>query len=532
MTSGYDAGSIMPRVTQTGDDFATEAVFDWVNDEWSSAVHTPILYQDHLFAVSRDKRGLLTCLDLAGKTAWNSRGQATFELGSFILADGLLFILEGKTGMLRLLDVNAAEYRELDRAQVLHGHDVWGPMALSNGKLVLRDMTKMVCIEVGHSATAGASAPEHVESGALVPEGRRNIAQGASPGYETVVAHRALEGRRKESAGTYASVALPGLAPKGGADFQGLAPLAMFRRPAGAQTTQPTLKYRKLRVIDTKGSGQDQFMEELRGLAVDAEDHLYAVGDSKVVVYSPTGEVLRSWKTERKGYSIAVAADGTVYVGQGGQVQLFDRAGKPRDTWRDEDRIARITAIGLTDDAVLLADLLDRCILRYDRHGKFVNKIGKDNRRRGFLLPNQHLDFAVDRDGVIHACNPGQHRVQRFTLDGKRVSQFGHFDGRDPAGFTGCCNPTNIALTPDGHVVTVEKAKPRVKIYNKDGELLAVVAEGDFDPGCKNMDVAVDSRGRIYVVDTVRLRIIVYEPVEKKGAGLYERVAPASSRCL
>jgi hypothetical protein len=26
------------------------------------------------------------------------------------------------------------------------------------------------------------------------------------------------------------------------------------------------------------------------------------------------------------------------------------------------------------------------------------------------------------------------------------------------------------------------------------------------------MDVAVDSRGRIYVIDTVRLQIVVYEP--------------------
>jgi outer membrane protein assembly factor BamB len=36
----------------------------------------------------------------------------------------------------------------LGSSQVLSGHDVWGPMALSNGKLVLRDLTKMVCINV------------------------------------------------------------------------------------------------------------------------------------------------------------------------------------------------------------------------------------------------------------------------------------------------------------------------------------------------------------------------------------------------
>ena len=32
--------------------------------------------------------------------------------------------------------------------KVLAGQEVWAPMALSDGKLVLRDLTKMVCINV------------------------------------------------------------------------------------------------------------------------------------------------------------------------------------------------------------------------------------------------------------------------------------------------------------------------------------------------------------------------------------------------
>lgn len=53
--------------------------------------------------------------------------------------------------MLRLIEANTEQYKELDHAQILEGNDVWAPMALSDGKLVLRDMTKMVCIEVaGH----------------------------------------------------------------------------------------------------------------------------------------------------------------------------------------------------------------------------------------------------------------------------------------------------------------------------------------------------------------------------------------------
>lgn len=80
---------------------------------------------------------------------WTSKGKSSFGLGSFLLADGMFFILEGKTGLLRLIEANTKEYRELDSAQILSGHDVWAPMALSDGKLVIRDLGKMVCLNVG-----------------------------------------------------------------------------------------------------------------------------------------------------------------------------------------------------------------------------------------------------------------------------------------------------------------------------------------------------------------------------------------------
>jgi outer membrane protein assembly factor BamB len=101
------------------------------------------------------RRGLFTCLDKNGNEVWTSDGRASFELGSFLLADGMFFVLEGKTGMLRLIEASASGYQELASAQVLSGHDVWGPMALSNGRLVLRDLTKMVCIDVRGSSAGG-----------------------------------------------------------------------------------------------------------------------------------------------------------------------------------------------------------------------------------------------------------------------------------------------------------------------------------------------------------------------------------------
>jgi outer membrane protein assembly factor BamB len=148
VTAAYDSGGVMFRVKRDGDAFVTEKIFDHPPAEWNSEVQTPILYEDHMYAVGKKKRGLLTCLDLDGKQVWNSDGHAYFGLGSFILADGMLLILEGKTGMLRLLEASAEGYRELAHAQILGGHDVWAPPALSDGKLVIRDLGRMVCLKL------------------------------------------------------------------------------------------------------------------------------------------------------------------------------------------------------------------------------------------------------------------------------------------------------------------------------------------------------------------------------------------------
>lgn len=148
VTAGYDSGGAMIRVTRDGGRFGAEEIFVHGADEWNSEVQTPIVFDGHMFAVGKKRRGLFTCLDSDGQQVWTSDGKASFGLGSFILADGMFFILEGKTGMLRLVEASTREYKELASAQVLGGHDVWAPLALSDGKLVIRDLQKMVCLQV------------------------------------------------------------------------------------------------------------------------------------------------------------------------------------------------------------------------------------------------------------------------------------------------------------------------------------------------------------------------------------------------
>ncbi len=272
------------------------------------------------------------------------------------------------------------------------------------------------------------------------------------------------------------------------------------------------MKYRRTRVISGKGSQGDQFRESLRGIGVDRTGLIHAVGDDVVKVFNAEGRLERHWPTERPGYCVAVDPAGTVHVGEPGQVERFDSSGQRLDTWRDDDRFGLITAIGFFGDDVLLADAQDRCIRRCDTKGKWLSDIGNDNNTKGFLIPNGYLDFGIDGKGIIHAANPAKHRVEHYALDGKLLGHFGRFGMKKPEDFPGCCNPTNLTVSPAGHIIVTEKAGPRVKVYDASGTLLAVVASDVFDPNCKNMDVAVDASGRIYVVDTVALQIGVFAP--------------------
>jgi len=270
--------------------------------------------------------------------------------------------------------------------------------------------------------------------------------------------------------------------------------------------------YRLVSTLGGRGPGPQCFERALRGISVGDARGVIAVGDSALKVFDPAGALVAEWSTGQEAHSVAVDAAGRVLVGELDQVEIFDRAGQRESVLRDPPRLGRVTALAPLADGLLVADAAARCLRRYTRDGEHLADIGRDNRMQGFLIPNGVLDFAVDERGVIHAANPGKHRVERYSAQGELLGHFGRFDGRDPAGFAGCCNPTNVTVSAGGRVFVTEKAAPRAKVYDPQGGLLAVIASEVFDPGCKNMDLAVDASGRVYVVDTARLAILVFEP--------------------
>ncbi len=276
----------------------------------------------------------------------------------------------------------------------------------------------------------------------------------------------------------------------------------------------PEVFFRQIRTLAGKGSGPHEFTADLRGIAVDPRGAVYTAGDSEVKLFDPAGRLERRWSTARPGLSVAVAPDGSVWVGEAQQIEIFGAAGRLNGTWRDENRLGRVTSIGFADRSVIAGDALGRAIRHFDSSGHFRNDIGHDNPTSGFLIPNGVIDFAVDGAGGIYAANPGKHRVERYSADGRLLGNIGRFTGPDPTGFSGCCNPTNVALVNGRGIFVTEKAGPRAKFYDFSFKLLGVIHGDAFDPMCKNMDIAVDARGSVYVADTVRLQVLVFEAVE------------------
>jgi hypothetical protein len=294
---------------------------------------------------------------------------------------------------------------------------------------------------------------------------------------------------------------------------RGQTPAPSAEAPAQAAATAPPATPEQYGLVRTTATG----VEGLKGIAIDAQDNLYAAGASGVRVFSPAGKLLREWSTPGPATCIALDADGNVYVGRQTRVETFKPDGTPQRAWGIEGRgpgeLDCVTAIAVYQANVLVADAGNRCIHRFDLTGDFIGEIGKHDAEAGLpglVCPSPYLDLAVDRAGEVVVTNPGLTRVERYSLDGALLGFWGEA-GALPQQFSGCCNPTNIAVRSDGAVVTAEKITARVKAYDAKGELLAFIGPQYFTAEAAGLDLAVDSGGRLFVMDPGDGAVRVFE---------------------
>lgn len=148
ITGEYGAGSAMLKIERDGDGLTARELYK--TDLCGSQIHQPLLIDGYLYLNSNGNRRSdgMTCMSLDGERRWNTQRRPNFEKGNLLTADGMVYNLDGKSGILHLIEPSPEGYKELAQAKVLDGQKMWSPMALSDGMLLVRSQEVMKCLEV------------------------------------------------------------------------------------------------------------------------------------------------------------------------------------------------------------------------------------------------------------------------------------------------------------------------------------------------------------------------------------------------
>jgi outer membrane protein assembly factor BamB len=154
LTAGYGAGSILFRVQENNHQYKVEVLQKIKPQEGlASEQQTPIFYKGYLFGIlpkdAGTDRNEFVCYnpDDCTQMVWSSGKTNRFGLGPYLVADDKIFILDDD-GTLSLIKASTKEYVPLAKKKIMDGTDAWGPLALADRKLLLRDSKRMICLDL------------------------------------------------------------------------------------------------------------------------------------------------------------------------------------------------------------------------------------------------------------------------------------------------------------------------------------------------------------------------------------------------
>lgn len=154
LCGGYKAGSMMVKVVPRPEGGYRLQELYRLHDErpldgraiFGSEQHTPILYDGFLYGVRTN--GEMVCIDPdTGKERWASGRDHLFGLGPYIIAEGLLITVSDK-GWLELARPSPAGYKPLAATQVTPGQQVFAPITMVGGLMLVRDQDTLCCYDL------------------------------------------------------------------------------------------------------------------------------------------------------------------------------------------------------------------------------------------------------------------------------------------------------------------------------------------------------------------------------------------------
>lgn len=244
-------------------------------------------------------------------------------------------------------------------------------------------------------------------------------------------------------------------------------------------------------------------------------DRLYIGADSFLQVITPGGRQIMKIDLPAAPWHVSPTDEGKIYVAFSDYIAVYDDAGRLLAAWEPLGENTIITALALKDDILFVADAGNRRVVKCSpKDGQVLGQFeGKTSfaSLHGFIVPSPTFDMAINSDGELWVINPGKHSFENYTNEGE-LRTYWEAPTQDIEGFTGCCNPAQMAFLPDGSYVTSEKRIVRIKVHKPSGELAGVVAPPEkFEKDGQAPDIAVSPDGTIYAFDLDRKTIRIFE---------------------
>jgi outer membrane protein assembly factor BamB len=160
VVGGYELGATMIKVEKKADgSYAATELF--TTEEFGDQTKPPILHNGYFYAQygTNRRRDGLTCMSMDGKIMWKTKRDPNFDKGSMILADGLVLATDGAKA-LYLIEPDPTEFKPLASVELLgqkvgdermarmFANQNWAPIALADGKLLIRDQSRLMCVKV------------------------------------------------------------------------------------------------------------------------------------------------------------------------------------------------------------------------------------------------------------------------------------------------------------------------------------------------------------------------------------------------
>jgi outer membrane protein assembly factor BamB len=149
VTGGYNAGSLLIQVSRTGDTWGVKELAKI--EKMGGQCHPGLVYQDYLYVLcnTNDRSDGMVCIGPDGKVIWKTeKNPYLCKGGSVLTADGLIYVMDGAKGELHIVEPSPSGFKSLSKAKLFDGPEIWGPLALADGKLLVRNQSQMKCLDI------------------------------------------------------------------------------------------------------------------------------------------------------------------------------------------------------------------------------------------------------------------------------------------------------------------------------------------------------------------------------------------------